>query len=443
MSELALTFYGDDFTGSTDALEALTLGGVPAALFLEPPTPAQLAADFPGLRALGVAGVARSMTPEEMEASLPPIFAGLRALGAPICHYKICSTFDSSPRIGSIGRALELGRAAFEPALVPIVVGAPALRRYVAFGNLFAAWGGEAVRLDRHPTMSRHPVTPMDESDLRRHLARQTDTPVGLVDVLELARGPEAVAARIAALRAAGAEAVLFDTIDDGHMLAIGQALWERAATGPLFIVGSSGVEYALTAWWRARGVFPPAAPFGTPGPAGQIVVMSGSASPVTAEQIGWAEANGFEGVRLEVGRLLAADEGYDGELAGRALAILAAGRSPLFYSARGPDDGALRGAGNGGERVSERLAVAQGRVLRRILERAKLRRICVAGGDTCGHVVRQLGVAAMTVVAPLAPGSPLCRAHAPGGPLDGLELALKGGQIGRADFFGRVRDGG
>jgi uncharacterized protein YgbK (DUF1537 family) len=49
MSELALTFYGDDFTGSTDALEALTLGGVPAALFLEPPTPAQLAADFPGL----------------------------------------------------------------------------------------------------------------------------------------------------------------------------------------------------------------------------------------------------------------------------------------------------------------------------------------------------------------------------------------------------------
>jgi uncharacterized protein YgbK (DUF1537 family) len=441
MSELALTFYGDDFTGSTDALEALTLGGVPSALFLEAPTAAQLAADFPHVRAVGVAGVARAMTPEQMEAALPPIFAALRELGAPICHYKVCSTFDSSPRIGSIGRALELGSAALAPAFVPLVVGAPALRRYVAFGNLFAGWGGEAVRIDRHPTMSRHPVTPMDEGDLRRHLARQTGTPVGLVDVLQLAAGPAAVAARIAALRAEGAGAVLFDSIDEGHILTIGRVLWEQALEGPLFVVGSSGVEYALTAWWREQGVFPPAAPFSPQGPAGQIVVMSGSASPVTAEQIAWAEGSGFAGVRLEVGRLLAADGGYDGELVGRAAAILAEGRSPLFYSARGPDDDALRAAG--GERVSERLAVAQGRVLRAILERTAVGRICVAGGDTCGHVVRQLGIAAMTVLTPLAPGSPLCRAHAPHGPLDGLQLALKGGQIGKADFFGRVRDGG
>src|SRR5690606_33219240 len=34
--ELLLTFYGDDFTGSADAMEALALGGVPTALFLEP-----------------------------------------------------------------------------------------------------------------------------------------------------------------------------------------------------------------------------------------------------------------------------------------------------------------------------------------------------------------------------------------------------------------------
>jgi uncharacterized protein YgbK (DUF1537 family) len=235
---------------------------------------------------------------------------------------------------------------------------------------------------------------------------------------------------------------VLFDTIDDGHMLAIGRALWEQAAEGRLFVVGSSGVEYALTAWWRERGVFPPAAPFAPQGPAGQIVVMSGSASPVTAEQIAWAEANGFASVRLDVARLLAADGGYSAELVGRALALLAEGRSPLFYSARGPDDSALKAAGQGGEPVTERLGVAQGRLLRAILERAALRRICVAGGDTCGHVVRQLGIAAMTVLAPLAPGSPLCRAHGPHGSFDGLQLALKGGQVGKADYFGRVRDG-
>src|SRR5215212_6084333 len=50
VNDLLLTYYGDDFTGSTDALEALTLGGVPAVLFLEPPTRDVLTTQFPGVR---------------------------------------------------------------------------------------------------------------------------------------------------------------------------------------------------------------------------------------------------------------------------------------------------------------------------------------------------------------------------------------------------------
>jgi uncharacterized protein YgbK (DUF1537 family) len=38
-----------------------------------------------------------------------------------------------------------------------------------------------------------------------------------------------------------------------------------------------------------------------------------------------------------------------------------------------------------------------------------------------------------------LAPGAALCRAHAPGSPLDGLELMLKGGQMGGIDLFERL----
>ena len=59
MSRLLLTFYGDDFTGSTDALEQLSLAGVRTVLFIEPPTQAQLR-QFPGLQAVGVAGMTRS-----------------------------------------------------------------------------------------------------------------------------------------------------------------------------------------------------------------------------------------------------------------------------------------------------------------------------------------------------------------------------------------------
>src|SRR6185295_9525034 len=111
-----------------------------------------------------------------MEAILRPALNALQNLGAPHVHYKVCSTFDSSPKIGSIGRVIDVAVEIFKGPFVPLLVAAPALGRYCVFGNLFAQLGqeGEAFRLDRHPSMGRHPVTPADESDLRLHLARQT-----------------------------------------------------------------------------------------------------------------------------------------------------------------------------------------------------------------------------------------------------------------------------
>jgi hypothetical protein len=38
--------------------------------------------------------------------------------------------------------------------------------------------------------------------------------------------------------------------------------------------------------------------------------------------------------------------------------------------------------------------------------------------------------------------GVPLCRAHAPGSPADGLEVNFKGGQVGAEDYFGAVARG-
>ena len=110
-----------------------------------------------------------------MDAHLPAAFATLAGLGAPITHYKMCSTLDSSPDVGSVGRAIDLALAVIPSAWTPVLVAAPPMRRYQAFGNLFAAGPGGVSRLDRHPVMARHPVTPMDEADVARHLARQTE----------------------------------------------------------------------------------------------------------------------------------------------------------------------------------------------------------------------------------------------------------------------------
>src|SRR5262245_28288893 len=111
-------YYGDDFTGSTDALEALATGGVRSVLFLDPPDERMLHR-FAECQAIGIAGESRSRGPEWMSEHLPPIFARLKGLGAPVCQYKVCSTFDSSPQFGSIGRALEIGREVFGNPYVP------------------------------------------------------------------------------------------------------------------------------------------------------------------------------------------------------------------------------------------------------------------------------------------------------------------------------------
>jgi 3-oxoisoapionate kinase len=42
----------------------------------------------------------------------------------------------------------------------------------------------------------------------------------------------------------------------------------------------------------------------------------------------------------------------------------------------------------------------------------------------------------------PQTPGSPLCTAHSDDAAFDGLQVALKGGQIGHADYFVAIRDG-
>ena len=70
--------------------------------------------------------------------------------------------------------------------------------------------------------MSRHPMTPMDEADLRLHLARQTDKRVGLIDVLHLAEDDAALDARLSSLQADGFEIILFDTMSKKHLTRIG-----------------------------------------------------------------------------------------------------------------------------------------------------------------------------------------------------------------------------
>ena len=444
---LLLSYYGDDFTGSTDVMEAFTAAGIPTVLFFDLPQASDLAR-FKHMRCVGVAGQSRGKSPEWMQQHLPAVFESLQRLGAPILQYKVCSTFDSSPQIGSIGQAIDLGVVTTQASWTPMVVGAPRLKRFQMFGHLFAGADGAVYRIDRHPTMSRHPVTPMHESDLRVHLAAQTQRRIELIDISDLADHQGQT--QCEAFQGADQPVVMIDVADATSQLAAGRLVWENRGQG-LFSASSSGLQYALTAYWRSLGLIPqmPSLPAAQPVPC--IAVVSGSCSPMSGAQIQWARANGFATERLDIARSLNRDQVTDEieRLVASALVSIANNISVVVFSAEGPDDPAVLNfvstaaqahlsKADAADKVGQVLA----EVMRRILDQSPIRRLVVAGGDSSGAVGSHLGIRALTVEAGLVPGAPLCRAWSDNDQRDGLQVVLKGGQIGGTSFYGQVRSG-
>jgi uncharacterized protein YgbK (DUF1537 family) len=104
--------------------------------------------------------------------------------------------------------------------------------------------------------------------------------------------------------------------------------------------------------------------------------------------------------------------------------------------------DAIAREVGLTREEAARNVGGALAEVMHQLLDRVELLRVVVAGGDSSGEVASTLGIDALSVAAGLAPGAPLCRAWSSSARRDGLEIVLKGGQIGGADFFGAVRTG-
>jgi uncharacterized protein YgbK (DUF1537 family) len=440
MSKLLLTFYGDDFTGSTDALEQLTLAGIRTALFIQPPTPTQLK-KFPGLQAIGVAGKTRSLTPKAMDRELKPALLALKKLKPRHIHYKVCSTFDSSPTVGSIGRVMDVAAKIFPAPFIPLLVAAPSLGRYTIFGQHFARYGigsgGAIHRLDRHPSISKHPVTPMMEADLRLHLTKQTKKHVALFDILKVSLSANEAQAALKKLLADKPDAVLFDAISAEHLARIGGLMDSFANTKrPLFSVGSSGVEAALAAVWNKKRLARTLAP-----PAKQILIGSGSCSPVTNGQIAWALKHGFAEVAFNAVEAASDVTREIRRCVKAATAFLQAGKSVIVHTTKsGADRNVVTKLQ---DRTAAYLGCAIGSVLWATLKKHRVNRICIAGGDTSSYAALALGIESLEMIAPLTPGAPLCQARALAtSPADGLEVVFKGGQVGAENYFEIVRKG-
>lgn len=427
---LLLAYYGDDFTGSTDALEFLCRAGARTILFINTPGPEQLQ-KYPGIQAIGVAGKTRSMSPAHMEAALLPAFQQLQLLQPRHVHYKVCSTFDSSPDTGSIGKAIDTGASVFKRKFIPLLVAAPALGRYCLFGNLFARMGigsnGEIFRLDRHPSMSKHPVTPSTESDLRLHTAKQTSTAIALLDILQLNKSIPELRSQIESFTKEEETIVLIDALSDVQLLPIGELIDGYAEETTLFSAGSSGIEMALGSYWNHTQVLTPKTSWANPGIAEPLLVISGSCSPVTAAQIAWAKENGFAEIIIHGN-----DEADVITAVTSAIEILTKKQSLVIHT---------------GEKQTRNLPAKKtgfllGSIAKSIIEKTKLKRLVISGGDTSSYAASALEIEAVEMMAPLVAGAPLCKAISENNAINELEVNFKGGQVGAADYFGVLQQG-
>lgn len=428
VSQIELAFYGDDFTGSTDVLESLSLRGKSTILWLRTPTSEELIG-CQQYACIGIAGVSRSKSPQWMREELPAIFQCLRAVNPKYVHYKVCSTFDSSEEKGNIAVATKIGQKALEPNWTSIVIGTPKIKRYVCFGELFADYLGDIFRIDRHPVMSCHPATPMSEANLAQHmhnLGRVVCKSINMADYLS-EQATKKISQAID-----NNEIVIFDSYDSDTLNQVGNLIRHYSQQGIHFSVSSSGFEDALYPLEEACESVSIIA-------VKQILALSGSCSPITQSQISYAIKEGFEPIKIDMRKMGTAQDRQDmlSSIVEQCVTIIQAGNSPIVYSALGPKDEDLPFVKELNiDNFDQKLGQMLGEIAYQVRSRTQIQRIAIAGGDTSGYCMQSLKVDALTFIAPFCPGVPLCQTLSSDNQTQGVEVALKGGQMGGEDFF-------
>jgi 3-dehydrotetronate 4-kinase len=411
----------DDFTGGTDLANNLVRAGMRTVQVIGVPEDA-----VPDCDAAVVALKSRTAPVEQAVAQSLAAARWLRAQGARQIYFKVCSTFDSTPR-GNIGPVTEALMDELGADFVVVTPAFPENGRTIFKGHLFV---GDQLLSDS--PMKNHPLTPMTDANLVRvlqaQLAPARGRRVGLVDYRVVAQGAQAIAQRIDALRADGITLAVVDGLGDDDLRRLAQA----AARLPLVVAGS-GLAIGIPA---LHGLQPDARAAMLPAAAGHRAVVSGSCSAATNAQVAAFIAAGGPAFALDPLQLAADSDAVVQQALAWARPLLGQALV-LVYATAAPDAVRTVQQRLGAERAGALVEQALSRVAVGLVE-AGVGQLVVAGGETSGACVQALGITQLRIGAQIDPGVPWCHAATPRR-RDGLHLALKSGNFGGSDFFSRA----
>jgi len=400
---MKLGVIADDFTGASDIALTLSEGGMRTAQFVGIPKRSpdrDIEAGVVGLKSRTIPAA------EAVKGSLRAC-DWLVSQGCTQIVFKVCSTFDSTDdgNIGPVAAALaeRLGES-----LVLVCPAFPENGRTVYQGHLFVK-----DMLLSESGMQNHPLTPMRDPDLRRVLARQTDWPVSHLPLSGLRTSPDA-ALEIEAEKSM----VIADAITNDDLFAIG-----RAAKTRKLVVGGSGIALGLPDNFGAVH-----GKSGWQGHDGKAVVLSGSCSIATREQVETFKTKAPS-------RELAASDIMEDRLSLQELVewTLKQDQAPLLYSSAEPETVAAAQEKYGKDESSEAVERLFAN-LAAALSQSGVTRIVVAGGETSGAVVSGVSAETLEIGPRIAAGVPALKVAE-----NELLLALKSGNFGGPDFFGEA----
>ena len=409
----------DDFTGATDLANNLVRAGLRTVQTIGVPADGQVPADA---EAVVIALKSRTIPAADAVVQSLQALRWLQAQGAQQVYFKYCSTFDSTAA-GNIGPVTDALLDALHGPGQGFTIACPAFPengRTVFKGHLFV---GDVLLSDSG--MRDHPLTPMRDANLVRVMQAQTRRRVGLVAHDVVARGPEAIRARFAALQAEGVGVAVVDAVDNADLMHIGAAL-----AGLPLVTAGSGIAIGLPPNW---GVTADGAADQLPPAQGWRAIVSGSCSLATHAQVQHFRQAGGAALALDPLALAAGSQGV-AEVLAWATPRLAQGPVLVYATAEPAAVLAVQaqlGVARAGALVEESLAaIACG------LVQAGVRQLLVAGGETSGAVVQALGVQQMAIGPQIDPGVPWTAVQSPLAGDQPLHLALKSGNFGSTDFF-------
>lgn len=400
----------DDDTGATDLAGMLADQGLRTVLLIDIPSPQDFEHWTRGYDAVILGAGTRALSPQAAYEKTRAAVRRVRSLEPRVIAVKYCSTFDST-REGNIGPSID---AAMDELGEKFTVALPALPvngRTTYMGYHFVG----AELLSESP-MRNHPLTPMTESNLVRHLQSQTRRRVGLARY-PVSRGSLPAEAEIAVL----------DCIDDADLGRACEAIADLS-----LITGSSAFAMKLPGIWRKRGWWSPAEfeMHRPPQRGSGVLVVAGSCSVATARQNAWAEADGAEVVTIDP-----VDLAED-----RATPPTGAFSYRLIKTATSPEDRErvakwARFKALSSNEAGLVIAYQLARFVRKQIDLQRPSVLIVAGGETAGAVCRVLELGALEVGRNIEPGVPLCIAL---GRFQ-LPVVLKSGNFGSEDFYARA----